>query len=271
VKRFLFLCVHPDDLEFNCSVLMHHLAEKGYSIEILCLTKGEFGIFEEEWKGPRLAKIREQELKDAAKINSISPDHVHFGDIIDGFVKFDKETIQKVGKYINKLKPDIIFAPEAYFTYYWHPDHINCGRMAYYLYKVKPELLDKKIESLYFYTTMMPNFLWPSNDLERTNKAFFQHQSQWWLLKWNSLFNPFDKFNVFWNRIGRWKYAERYRRIYKDKKEPEPTLLARALLTTIYQLNVINPPEEHFKVPRLKGTDFYEKVMELREKYDFDD
>jgi len=66
--KYLFICAHPDDLAFNCANLLHHLSQSGRNVEILSLTTGEFGIFEDQWKGPRLERIRKDELLKAAKI-----------------------------------------------------------------------------------------------------------------------------------------------------------------------------------------------------------
>lgn len=270
MTKYLFVCVHPDDLEFNCANLMHYLVKQGKEVHILSLTKGEFGIFEESWKGPRLGEIRIRELEKAAEVNGIPANRVHFGDIVDGFVRFTRENVNGVMKWLDVVQPDVVFAPEAYFTYYWHPDHINCGRLLYYIARWKNSTLKHPLRSLYFYTSSKANFIWPFQDVKHGGKALYQHQSQWWILKWNKVFYPLEKRNFRKRQIGSWKYTERYRRISLLGKEPKAGILARGLLGLISGLNVINPPDSHFKVPDTLS-EFGQKVAHLRDKYKFKD
>ncbi|MHA1822120.1 MAG: PIG-L deacetylase family protein [Promethearchaeota archaeon] len=266
--KYLFLCVHPDDLEFSCSNLINYLCKRGKDVEILSLTKGEFGIFQDEWKGPRLARIRVHELKTAAETNGVPPDKVHFGDIIDGFVQFDMENVKYVADLLNKIQPDYLFAPEPYYTYYWHQDHINGGRIAHYLFKRQKKYLKKEIKALYFFTTARSNFWWPFNDPSISYRALEKHKSQMWLLRWNKLMFKPEKHNFAKNRIGPWKYTERYRRIYLNKEEPKPGLLWRIFLRIVSNVNLINPPQSHYIVPNM-DSEFGKKVKALREKYNF--
>lgn len=266
--KYLFICAHPDDLEFSCGNLMYHLTQHGKEVEILSLTRGEFGISEPNWKGPRLAKIRTQELKRAAKINGIEKKHVHFGDIIDGFIRFTKENIDLVVSWINKLDPDIIFAPEPYFTYYWHDDHISTGKILFYITTKLQNRLTKNIRSLYYYTAFKSNFSWPFNSAKHSDKALFEHKSQWWLLKWTKLFYPLEKHNFKKRKLGKWKMVERYRRISFYDKQPKANIFLRGILGFISHLHIVNPPDSHFILPDMKSP-FGLEVKHLREKYQF--
>ncbi|UYP48761.1 hypothetical protein NEF87_005046 [Candidatus Lokiarchaeum ossiferum] len=268
--KYLFICVHPDDLEFNCSNLMWYLSQKEKSVHILSLTKGEFGIFDPKWKGPQLGYIRQHELIKAATVNGIDPEHIHFDDIIDGFVQFNRAHIEKLLLWINKIQPDIILAPEPYFTYYWHSDHINCGRMAFYIYKNLQHSLKHPIKSLLFYTTFKPNFVWPFKDPQHAFKSLYLHKSQWWLLKRMGMFYPIEKRNLNFKKIGRWKFVERYRRVLLHKKEPKANRILKTILGIISNLHLVNPPQKHFVVPNW-DTSFGQKILRLREKYGFQD
>lgn len=268
--KYLFICVHPDDLEFNCSNLMWYLTQKGKSVSILSLTKGEFGIFDPKWKGPQLARIREKELIKAAAVNGIVPENIYFDNIIDGFVRFDRNHIDKILSWINQLQPDIIFAPEPYYTYYWHTDHVNCGRIAFYLFKHLQHHLRHPLSSLFFYTTMKTNFNWPFKDPQHAYKALFQHKSQWWLLKRMSLFYPIEKRNFTFRKLGKWKFVERYRRIFRYGKEPKAGRFLKTILGIISHLHLVNPPEQHFVLPNWDSP-FGQEILHLRRKYRFQD
>ncbi len=268
--KYLFICVHPDDLEFNCSNLMRYLTQKGKSVSILCLTKGEFGIFDEKWKGPQLARIREHELIKAAEVNGIPPKQIHFDDIIDGFVRFDPEHIEKVISWINQLQSDIIFAPEPFFTYYWHSDHINCGRIAYSIFKHQQQRLESPLRSLFFYTSLKSNFSWPFQDPSHAYRSLSHHRSQWWLLKWMRLFYPLEKRSFQMKKLRKWKYVERYRRVLLHGKEPQPGRILKTILGKMSNSHSVNPPNQHYTVPDLESP-FGQEILRLRRKYHYED
>ena len=92
--KFLFISAHPDDLEFSSANLIRYLTRKKHDVEILCLTKGEFGTYTAEQVGTRLAQVRMQELQKAAIMNGVTPNKIHFADIIDGFLKFTRSHIK---------------------------------------------------------------------------------------------------------------------------------------------------------------------------------
>ncbi|MHA1674614.1 MAG: PIG-L deacetylase family protein [Promethearchaeota archaeon] len=262
--KYLFICVHPDDLEFNCSNLINYLTSTDNSVEILSLTQGEFGIFLDQWKGPRLAKIRKKELINAAAVNGVSAENIHFGDIIDGFVKYNSEALGYLLKWLNKLQPDIIFAPEPYYTYYWHSDHINCGRLAYYIFKNKQDFLKNPLKALYFYTSFKPTIWWPFQHTSHALNSLSFHRSQWWLLKRAFLYYPIEKFN-FPNRrrIGNWKFAERYRRVYRKGKNPAINFIWKVILGKISRSQLTNFPRSHYTVLDT-STPFGQKIAQLR-------
>lgn len=275
--KFLFVSAHPDDLEFSCANLMRSLVQMGHEVQILCLTKGEFGIYDQDWIGPRLARIRVWELKKAAKINQIPINNIYFGDFIDGFLKFSSEQISTVIEWLNKLRPNVVFAPEAYYAYYWQVDHINCGKILYYIYRSGQKRLKTPISGLYFYNTLKPNFWWPSNDIKRGKKAFYQHQSQMWFIKWILLFYSLDKINLWRKKLGSWKYAERYRKIeqnssrhnQKKKKNTHISfqdLLLERILGNFSKLPPFNPTRKRYYVEQ-KTSEFAKKVELLSDKF----
>ncbi len=288
--NFLFVSAHPDDLEFSCANLIRYLAQKGHEVRILCLTKGEFGIFDQNWIGPRLARIRVQELHKAAKINAIPPEKIFFGEFIDGFLKFTSESVNKIISWLNRLQPDIIFAPEAFYAYYFQTDHINCGKIMYYIFHSCQDRLLKPIQNLYFYNTLNPNFWWPFNDLTLGKQSFLQHRSQWWFIRWIMLFYSIDKVNFWWKQLGPWKYAERYRRISKNLKVHYNTteistdntliktkngdsmnssigsMIFNRILSLISHLPAFNPTRERYKVKQV-SSEFAQKVEKLCDRF----
>jgi LmbE family N-acetylglucosaminyl deacetylase len=267
--KFLFVCAHEDDLEFSCANLINYLTQKHKVVDVLCMTRGEFGIFDPAFKGPRLARIRMHELKIAAGMNGVSSDHVYFADVIDGFLRFDREHVEKMFFWLNRLKPDIVFAPEPYFTYYWHSDHINAGRLVYYCVKCLRNRLLNPIQSIYYYTTLRPNFWWPFQDPTHGLQTLYQHKSQSWLLKWLKLFFPLEKRNNNPKKLGAWPWAEQYRRISLSRPDIRASFLFRGFINALSQTHIVNPPPNHFIVPDIESS-FGKQLTSLRKQYHFD-
>jgi LmbE family N-acetylglucosaminyl deacetylase len=248
---------------------MHYLATNpNHEVHILCLTQGEFGIMDPTWKGPRLARIRKAELRKAAKINGIPPSRVHFGDTVDGFYHFSRESIRELQTWIQQLRPEIIFAPEPYYAYYWHSDHISAGQTVYYVFMKDRQKSNPQLRALYFYTTLAANFSWPFNDPIPGQKSLFCHQSQWWLLKWLKFIYAIEKHNSHKKTLGPWKYIEKYRRVLVNCPSPKLPPVLKGLIWAISHTNIVNPPEKHFVLPDMQS-EFGQRVAALRRKFGF--
>ncbi|MFW9827641.1 MAG: PIG-L deacetylase family protein [Candidatus Thorarchaeota archaeon] len=222
MAKIIFFQAHPDDLEHKCGHLMHYIinkSKKNHVIKIASITKGEFGLpgaHYDKFKGEFLAKIRTRELFKAEEIHGIDPSSIDFFGYIDGFVPFNKEFIERIIEYLNAEKPDIIIAPEAIHSWYWHMDHINTGRAIFYI--IHNNLIDFT-PNLYFYTSLNPNFFFgfKKKDIKTlTYKLIACHKTQQWLLRYTMI--PYRLFTRFAGRkLPGWKYAEPYRRVYFKK------------------------------------------------------
>lgn len=264
--KYLFISAHPDDLEFSCANLIRYLTFKKHEVEILCLTKGEFGTYNAELVGPRLAQVRVKELQKAAKINGVSPENIYFTDIVDGFLKFTKRNIKIVIDWLNLIQPDIIFAPEAYYAYYWQQDHINCGKLAHYIFSSYQNELVKPIKALFFYATLKPNFFWPFNDMTLGKASLYQHKSQLYFLKWMMVFYSIEKFNFYRKKVGNWKFTEPYRRISLKEKGLKPNIIIQSILGLLSHLPFFNPTGARYHVSK-GNSSFAYKVHKLRSIY----
>jgi LmbE family N-acetylglucosaminyl deacetylase len=109
----LAIGAHPDDIELGCagSLSLHKL--KGDKVYLLVLTKGE---------ASGAMEVREKECRSAAEILGV--DGLFFGGIEDTRVHDGKATIDVIETIINRVKPDIIYAPDPKDT---HQDHRNTG------------------------------------------------------------------------------------------------------------------------------------------------
>ncbi len=262
--KYLFVCAHPDDLEFGCANLVQYLTDKGQPVDVLCLTKGEFGIYDDAWIGPRLGELRVKELYRSTASIGVERKNIYFGDLIDGFVKFTRENVEYLRMWINRLQPDIIFAPEGYYAYYYQKDHINAGRLSYHVAAHNNDLLEHRVRALYYYNSAKPNFYWPFSDSTMGKAAFGQHRSQWWFIKWIMLFYPFEKFNYNKRVTGNWKYTEKYRRIPLHSPPEKPGLVTKSFIHAIANLKPFNPGKKRYRVPGSEtNSHFAEEVDRL--------
>ncbi|MHA1275977.1 MAG: PIG-L deacetylase family protein [Candidatus Helarchaeota archaeon] len=132
-KRVSIICAHPDDESFISSFI-HLAVQNGHDVELVSMTKGEYGTLDRHLKGDKIAAIRVREFEAAAELYGIPRTHVHFLGLIDGNVTL-KKAIIALQKYLLNRKPDIIFAPEYTFSIYVHPDHLNTGKAVCLLLK----------------------------------------------------------------------------------------------------------------------------------------
>ncbi len=231
MKKIVFFQAHPDDLEFTCGHIMHYLAQKKekYEIEIVSSTKGEFGLpgtQYDKFKGDFLAKVRTRELISAQKIHGIPAENIEWFGFIDGFVEFNKEIIDKTVNYLKKEKPDIIFAPEPIYTYYYHKDHINTGKTLFYV--IYNKLIDFT-PILYYYTSFQSThkFGFKRKEIALTKQLLACHKTQFWLI--NYLMLPYRPGALLYARgLRGWSFAEAFRRVsFTNPKENKPKLFTR--------------------------------------------
>ncbi len=213
VKRYSFICAHPDDLEFFCGMFIRSAVKKGHDVEVVSMTRGEWGTLNKSFKGKKLARIRSKELQDAAAYHGVPKNKVKFLCLLDGRVKM-KEATMALRKYIKKRAPNVIFAPEYTFSVYTHSDHIVTGRATCFL--LKREFTDPR-PKLFVYHSFKNN-LYIRCDLRATGKALGIHQSQvqvigmLYPLRW--IFNILNGF-YYYRRII---FMEGARRVFFDKK-----------------------------------------------------
>ncbi len=246
VKKIIFFQAHPDDLEFYCCHLLHYLSQRKekYEIKIAAMTKGEYGTplhGYDHFKGERLGKMRTKELFKAMKFYGISPSQIHFFGIIDGYVEFNKNSINLIKEYLEKENPDIIFACEPINTWYRHPDHMRTGKILYYIYD---KILTSKKPKLYYYTPLNPNFRWPfdKKGIEFAFQLINTHKSQSWMMKYAlPLYRLVTK--LYARQLEGWKYAEGYRRVfYREEKSRNQQI--KGIKRLILILNVAVWPEK---------------------------
>jgi bacillithiol biosynthesis deacetylase BshB1 len=110
---------HQDDLELACGGTLIKMVEKGYTVGIVDLTKGEMGT-----RGT--AEQRVTEAQQAAKIMGI--EHRENLGLPDACIEVTRKNQLEIVKVIRRLRPRIVLLP------YWedrHPDHAKAGSLVY--------------------------------------------------------------------------------------------------------------------------------------------
>jgi LmbE family N-acetylglucosaminyl deacetylase len=174
--KVLFVCAHPDDLEFYVSNIMISLA-KTNAVSILSMTSGEYGTSNLSLVGKKLATIRKKELIQAANIEGVS--RVEFAGYLDAHLVVNREVLKKVKTYLDTYCPDVIFAPECFYYYYPHDDHIRSG---YIIYRLLCDMPPKERPKLFLYHSYVNTHYFPMKHWRTQSKALKMHKSQYWLL-----------------------------------------------------------------------------------------
>ncbi len=116
VRTVLAIGAHPDNMELGCAGTLALHGTKGDRVYLLVLTRGEASGDPEE---------REKECKESARI--LGATDLFIGGIADTRIHDGRETIDVIESIVDKVKPDIVYAPSCKDT---HQDHRNTGYAA---------------------------------------------------------------------------------------------------------------------------------------------
>lgn len=129
-RRVLGVFAHPDDAEFFAGGTFAKWAADGAEITFVLATSGDKGSADLEMTSETLAKIREEESRNAAKVLGVCD--VVFLRYIDGELFPTLELRRDITRMIRLKKPDVIVTLDP--TRYWygtrsinHPDHRAIG------------------------------------------------------------------------------------------------------------------------------------------------
>ena len=122
---------HPDDESLGIGGTLAKYAAEGIETYLVTATRGERGRFGDAAEKPPpdvVGRVREGELRDAAKVLGVR--EVSFLDYLDA--ELDRvdaaEAVAKIAGHISRVKPHVVitFGPEGA---YGHPDHIAISQL----------------------------------------------------------------------------------------------------------------------------------------------
>ncbi|MCP2604747.1 PIG-L family deacetylase [Candidatus Aminicenantes bacterium AH-873-B07] len=123
----LVISPHPDDAEFGVAGTVAKWVKEGKSVIYVICTSGEKGIDDINIKPEELAKIREKEQLEAARVLGVS--EVIFLRYPDQELEDTPEFRKEIVTLIRKYKPEIVVTSDPYRRYIWHRDHRIVGRV----------------------------------------------------------------------------------------------------------------------------------------------
>jgi LmbE family N-acetylglucosaminyl deacetylase len=130
--KLLCILAHPDDESLGLGGILAKYGAEGIETYLVTATRGELG-----WSGPAeenpgpeaLGKMREQELREAARVLGLQ--EVVLLDYHDGKLHEADQGVllRQLVAHIRRIRPDIVVAFD-HNGVYGHPDHIAATRSA---------------------------------------------------------------------------------------------------------------------------------------------
>jgi LmbE family N-acetylglucosaminyl deacetylase len=124
-KRILCVQPHYDDNDIAVGGLLTQLAQKGAELIYLTVTDDLMGVVDTSLPNKDAAQTLKRDQFAAGKIVGVKEQYWLGYPDAGEYNYFDVR--RDLLKYIRMLKPDFIFAPDAWLTYEGHHDHIQTG------------------------------------------------------------------------------------------------------------------------------------------------
>ena len=223
LKTILVVTPHPDDAEGGVGGTIARWTAEGRKVVLVVTTNGSHGTSDRSVKPEDLAKTREQEQRNAAKVLGIS--EVVFLGLPDQGLEDTSEFREKIVRQIRKHKPEIVVTIDPNRSYIRHRDHMMTGRVtldAVFPYArdhlAFPEHLEEglephKVREVYLWGSEEPDtFLDITDTFETKMKALYCHVSQIGEPNEDRMERSRARFGVVGKKIGV-QLAEQFKRI----------------------------------------------------------
>jgi LmbE family N-acetylglucosaminyl deacetylase len=192
--RVLVVAAHPDDLDFGCAGTVALWTKAGSQVSYVICTSGDKGSDDPFMDRDLLARTRQEEQMEAARVIGVSD--VHFLGFEDGSLENDVDLRRTLVRCIRRLRPDVILCHDPgnrsfENPYVSHRDHRAVSEAVFdAVYPASgnphffPELLAEglaphKVREMLFFGTQSPNF-WQdiTHVMDLKIKAILSHRSQ---------------------------------------------------------------------------------------------
>ena len=124
IQRVMVVTAHPDDSEFGAGGTIGKLAREGRDVVYVIVTNGNKGSSDRTMTVERLAAIRQDEQRNAAR--TLGVEHVEFLGYEDGEVEDTRHLRRDVTRQIRRWRPALVITMNPHRSYNLgasHRDH----------------------------------------------------------------------------------------------------------------------------------------------------
>src|SRR5436190_187530 len=114
-ERVMVITAHPDDSEFGCGGTVGKLVREGREVTYVIVTNGNKGSGDRTMTPGRLATIREEEQRNAARVLGV--ERIVFLGYEDGEIEDTRALRLDVTRQIRRWRPDLVIAQNPQRTY----------------------------------------------------------------------------------------------------------------------------------------------------------
>jgi LmbE family N-acetylglucosaminyl deacetylase len=128
IERAMLITAHPDDSEFGAGGTVAKLTRDGCEVTYVIATNGNKGSGDRTMTPERLAGIRAEEQRNAARVLGV--ERVAFLGYPDGEVEDTRDLRRDVAREIRRVRPDLVICQNPNRTYNLgasHRDHRTVG------------------------------------------------------------------------------------------------------------------------------------------------
>ena len=187
--RAMVVTAHPDD-EIGCAGTVALWTGEGSEVAFVVCTNGNKGTEDPEMTPERLAKIREEEQRNACR--ELGVEDVVFLGYPDGELEDTRQLRMEIVREIRRFRPEVVFTHSPLNSLrHTHRDHRMCGTAtldAIFPYARDPlhfaELTQQgfqphKVGTALLWSSSTPNeYVDISRTVEQKRQAMLQHRSQ---------------------------------------------------------------------------------------------
>src|SRR5579875_1977708 len=126
IERVLVIVAHPDDIESWCAGAICRFTDAGKQVAYVLCTSGDKGTSDPHLTTQQVAKMREAEQIDAARIVGVKS--VTFLHWLDSEVESTLALRRELVRQIRVYQPGLVITHDPAPPYRLHPDHRAVGR-----------------------------------------------------------------------------------------------------------------------------------------------
>lgn len=121
IERVMVVTAHPDDSEFGAGGTVAKLAKQGCEVTYVIVTNGNKGSSDRTMTPERLANIREEEQRNAAR--TLGVERVEFLGYPDGELEDTRDLRRDITRQIRRWRPDLLITQNPHRTYNLYASH----------------------------------------------------------------------------------------------------------------------------------------------------